>query len=221
MAITPDGHQGKTIQFKRTSLAYDSQEVNNPSEDLNYGEPLYNDNDKTLSIGGSASTSTQNLKVFKALDRNKANAQVFTSSSSTSTTDSSGFSNLYNEANTQVYIKDKVWENSGGSSFISIGVTATTYEVNPSNPGSIGTVQGSSFVTLPCVVKVDIPGMKSSYTPTIGLNIQDADVISVDNVKKAQKAFSCISRIDTADGFIGVCFWKKPESSVNLRIIGG
>lgn len=217
MAITPNGETGKTIQLKRTSLAYNDSKVT--AEQLNYGEPLYNDNDKTLIIGDSSTTSNANLKVLKAIDRNKANSQVFLASTGSSTLDStSNIGNLYSEDNSSVYVQDKNWDSNG---ILIPNTTTYNFTVDSNNNIVVGSQQSTAFSSLPCLQQITVEGMKSSYTPTISLYLINTDANNVANTKAKQKAFGCISRVDTAENKLLVVFFKKPASQFRISVVGG
>lgn len=216
MALTPNGETGKTIQLKRTSLAYNNSNV--IAEQLNYGEPLYNDNDKTVLIGDNATTTNDNLKVLKLLDRAKANSQVYYTGPGNPTLDgTSGIANLYNENNASVYIKDKNWGN------FNISNSAVTYSftVNSDNSITAGTAMSDSFGSFPCLVKVTMNGMRNTYVPTVSLYLDRTSSQSVTNTKAQQKAFSCISRCDSSNDELYVIFYKKPAVSFNISVVGG
>lgn len=217
MALTPTGETGRTIQFKRTRLAYNSEAVVN--EHLNYGEPLYNDLDKTLLIGDRDTSSSDNLKVIKAFDRSKANSQVFYTGSGASTLDdTSNIANLFNENDINVYIKDKNWGN------FSIATNADTYTFTVDSNNNIvpnSTKMSTSFSTLPCVVKVPVTGMRSNYVPTVSSYLNRNVSTTVSNIKSQQKAFSCIGRCDSADNYLYLVFCKQPAVAFSISVVGG
>ena len=43
----------------------------------------------------------------------------------------------------------------------------------------------------------------------------------ISDYKNATKAFSCISRVETADGYISVIFNKKPDLNFAISMVGG
>lgn len=214
MAITPDGQTGKTIQLMRTQLPYNNANV--IGEQLEYGEPLYNDNDHTLLIGDANGTANNNLKVVKQLDRNKANAQVFTAASGNDSRDrTSGLANLYNENNNNVYLIDKQW------SPIQILLSQATYAVDTSKSDFIGSQQSSAFKTAPCVQKYTVAGMSGNYRPMVSLYLQNSSMASYGAVKAATKAFGCISRVETSNGYISIIFNKVPTTNFYIQLTGG
>lgn len=216
MALTPTGETGKTIQLKRTSLEYTDSKV--LSEQLNYGEPLYNDLDKTIIVGDNSTTPNDSLRVFKSLDRDKANSQVFYTGAGSSTLDNaSNIANLYTESNSNVYVKDKDW----GTFLISSTSTTYGYTIDTNNVIVPGTTQASSFASLPCLVTVNVPGMNANYSPTISLYMQRANSTSVANIQAQNKAFSCIGRVDTASNALRVIFYKKPAVPFYISVVGG
>ena len=216
MAKTLSGDEGKLIQLKRTELPYDNQLVTN--EQLNFGEPLYNDNDKTLLIGDNISTSNDNLKVFKALDRNKANSQVYLANSGSSTLDNnSQIGNLFTETNTPVFIKDKDW----GSFVLSNSDTTYNFTIDAENVIVEGTQQSTSFESLPCLVKLPVNGMQNAYVPTVSLYLSRENTTSVSNIKAQNKAFSCIGRCDSAENYLYIVYYKQPSTSFSISVVGG
>lgn len=216
MAITPTGDTGKTIQLKRTSLAYNNAKV--IDEQLNFGEPLYNDNDKTLIIGDNSSTVNNNLKVLKAVDRNKANSQVFLAGSGSSSLDvSSGMAELYTESNSNVYIKEKDW----GEFQILPNTTTYNYTVNSDNVIVPGSAQSSSFSTLPCLVQITVSGMKDTYRPTISTALSKDDSTTVENIRAQNRALSCIGRCDSANDKLYLLFIRQPATAFKISVTGG
>lgn len=217
MALTPEGETGRIIQLKRTQLDYNSDAVIN--EQLNYGEPLYNDTDKMIVIGDNSGTSNDLLKVIKAIDRNKANSQVFYTGADSSTLDiTSNIANLFTESNTNVYVKEKNW----GTYQITPTIDTFTYTVDANNnvvPNS--TKIPTSFGTLPCVVKISVAGMRTNYIPTVSLYIDRSYSSTVSNIKAQQKAFSCIGRCDSANNYLYLVFYKQPTVPFFISVVGG
>ncbi len=82
-------------------------------------------------------------------------------------------------------------------------------------------VQASRFSTQgPYTQRIDIAGIKSTDVPEISLLIPDGVTDSA-RIKAIKKAWSCIDRIDTYDGYIVIsCFVKKPEADILLLIKG-
>lgn len=82
-------------------------------------------------------------------------------------------------------------------------------------------VRASNFTTQgPYTQRIDIPGVKAADVPEISLLIPDGVTDSV-RVKAIKKAWSCVDRIDTYDGYIVIsCFVKKPETDILLLIKG-
>ena len=72
----------------------------------------------------------------------------------------------------------------------------------------------------PFTQRIEVQGIKSTDTPIISHWILDG-VTDANTIKGAWKAYSCIDRIDTYDGYIIVtCFRKKPIQSFFLAIKG-
>ena len=82
-------------------------------------------------------------------------------------------------------------------------------------------VTASRFTTQgPYTQRIDIAGIKSTDVPEISLLILDGVTDSA-RVKAIKKAWSCVDRIDTYDGYIVIsCFVKKPETDILLLIKG-
>ena len=82
-------------------------------------------------------------------------------------------------------------------------------------------VQASRFTTQgPYTQRIDVEGIKSTDVPEISLLIPDG-VMDSARVKAIKKAWSCVDRIDTYDGYIVIsCFVKKPETDILLLIKG-
>lgn len=82
-------------------------------------------------------------------------------------------------------------------------------------------VQASKFSTQgPYTQRIDIAGIKRTDVPEISLLIPDGVTDSA-RVKAIKKAWSCVDRIDTYDGYIVIsCFVKKPETDILLLIKG-
>ena len=82
-------------------------------------------------------------------------------------------------------------------------------------------VQASKFSTQgPYTQRIDVEGIKSTDVPEISLLIPDGVTDSA-RVKAIKKAWSCVDRIDTYDGYIVIsCFVKKPETDILLLMKG-
>ena len=82
-------------------------------------------------------------------------------------------------------------------------------------------VQASKFSTQgPYTQRIDIAGIKDTDVPEISLLIPDGVTDSA-RVKAIKKAWSCVDRIDTYDGYIVIsCFIKKPETDILLLMKG-
>lgn len=72
----------------------------------------------------------------------------------------------------------------------------------------------------PYTQRIDVAGIKSTDVPEISLLIPDGVADSA-RVKAVKKAWSCVDRIDTYDGYIVIsCFVKKPETDILLLMKG-
>ncbi|WP_274969566.1 phage tail protein [Lachnoanaerobaculum orale] len=74
--------------------------------------------------------------------------------------------------------------------------------------------------TAPYTLRIDMPEMKSTYTPIISHLLLDG-VTDAEVIKGAWKSYDCIDRVDTFDGYIIVsCFGKRPKQDILLGIKG-
>ena len=82
-------------------------------------------------------------------------------------------------------------------------------------------VQASRFSTQgPYTQRIDVAGIKSTDVPEVSLLIPDGITDST-RVKAIKKAWSCVDRVDTYDGYIVIsCFVKKPETDILLLMKG-
>ena len=82
-------------------------------------------------------------------------------------------------------------------------------------------VQASRFTTQgPYTQRIDVEGIKGADVPQVSLLIPDGVTDSA-RVKAIKKAWSCVDRIDTYDGYIVIsCFVKKPETDILLLMKG-
>ncbi len=82
-------------------------------------------------------------------------------------------------------------------------------------------VQASRFSAQgPYTQRIDVTGIKSTDVPEISLLIPDGVTDSA-RVKTIKKAWSCVDRIDTYDGYIVIsCFVKRPETDILLLMKG-
>ena len=83
-------------------------------------------------------------------------------------------------------------------------------------------VTASKFTTQgPYTQRIDIAGIKSTDVPEISLLIPDGVTDSA-RVKAIKKAWSCIDKIETYDGYmLAKCFRKKPQQDIWLAVKGG
>ena len=75
--------------------------------------------------------------------------------------------------------------------------------------------------TAPYVARIDITGIKAGDTPIISHKLQDG-LTDISTIKACWKAYSCIDKIETYDGYMLVkCFRKKPQQDIWLMAKGG
>nr|DAI16851.1 MAG TPA: hypothetical protein [Caudoviricetes sp.] len=66
--------------------------------------------------------------------------------------------------------------------------------------------------------RIDVQGIKQTDTPIVSFSIPDG-VTNLEEAKKIEKAYKCIHKVETHDGYIIVrCFGKKPERNVVLLV---
>lgn len=200
-AKADSGRDGLTIKLKRTDLDYTNEIFSDgqDSETLNYGEPLYFNNDKTMAIGDGSSTNVQNLKVFKAVDHDKADLIAIASSSD--------ISQFKDTNNNNIFAKDKVWPD--------ITISSTDEFKNITTNATISDNES------PCYIDKTVSGMKSEFNPICSLKLSDNDVKNASTVKTNKKAFGLISKGTTSTDNIRFFFIKKPQTSFTVEIIGG
>ncbi len=82
-------------------------------------------------------------------------------------------------------------------------------------------IKAASFTNQgPYTQRIDVAEIKSTDVPEIALLIPDRVTDSA-RVKAIKKAWSCVDRIDTYDGYIVIsCFVKKPETDILLLMKG-
>ena len=82
-------------------------------------------------------------------------------------------------------------------------------------------VLSSRFTTQgPYTQRIDVEGVKATDVPEMSLLIPDGVTDSA-RVKAIKKAWSCVDRVDTYDGYIVIsCFVKKPETDILLLMKG-
>ena len=75
--------------------------------------------------------------------------------------------------------------------------------------------------TAPYTARIDIAGLKASDIPIISHKIQD-NLTDIGTIKACWKAYSCIDKIETYDGYMLVkSFRKKPIQDIWLSVKGG
>ena len=73
----------------------------------------------------------------------------------------------------------------------------------------------------PYSARVEVEGLKASDTPIVGHKLQDG-LTDAGVIKAAWKAYSCIDKIETYDGYMLVkCFRKQPMQDIWLAVKGG
>ncbi len=75
--------------------------------------------------------------------------------------------------------------------------------------------------TVPYIARIDVAGLKANDTPIVSHKLQDG-LTDAGVIKGAWKAYSCIDKVETYDGYILVkSFRKKPMQDIWLAVKGG
>lgn len=75
--------------------------------------------------------------------------------------------------------------------------------------------------TVPYTARIEVAGLKASDTPIISHKLQD-NLTDIGTIKACWKAYSCIDKIETYDGYVLVkSFRKKPIQDIWLAVKGG
>lgn len=75
--------------------------------------------------------------------------------------------------------------------------------------------------TAPYTARIEVAGLKASDTPIISHKLQD-NLTDIGTIKACWKAYSCIDKIETYDGYMLVkSFRKKPIQDIWLSVKGG
>ena len=75
--------------------------------------------------------------------------------------------------------------------------------------------------TAPYTARIEVAGLKASDTPIISHKLQD-NLTDIGTIKACWKAYSCIDKIETYDGYMLVkSFRKKPIQDIWLAVKGG
>lgn len=75
--------------------------------------------------------------------------------------------------------------------------------------------------TAPYTARIEVAGLKASDTPIISHKLQD-NLADIGTIKACWKAYSCIDKIETYDGYMLVkSFRKKPIQDIWLSVKGG
>ena len=108
-----------------------------------------------------------------------------------------------------------------GDTFAATDINATNAAINATNDVREVWMRVNGFTpAAPYVLRIDVAGMKSTDTPVISHTLLNG-VTDPGVIKGAWKAYSCIDRIDTFDGYMLVtCYRKKPMQDILLNIKG-
>ena len=75
--------------------------------------------------------------------------------------------------------------------------------------------------TVPYTARIDVTGLKANDAPIVSHKLQDG-LTDAGVIKGAWKAYSCIDKVETYDGYILVkSFRKKPIQDIWLAVKGG
>lgn len=217
------GFDGTPIQIKRTKLPITDSKVTDDKEKLKFGQPFYLDNEKYLVIGdgdvGQESSPISDLKIFKAIDKQVVEKQLFFDSNTVDPTNLSNFSNLQNESGAKIYPKLRDY----GQFTINASGTFYTFD----NTGKLGSA--STSTTAPVAYKVEIAGQSfsSQVVPTISQIIPTSNMNSSDQIKRQKKAFGMLTGVISFDApdtsqnpYIALYFLKRPADNFIISVKG-
>ena len=108
-----------------------------------------------------------------------------------------------------------------GDLFGANDINATNAAINATNDVREVWMRVNGFTpAAPYILRIDVAGMKSTDTPVISHTLLNG-VTDLGVIKGAWKAYSCIDRIDTFDGYMLVtCYRKRPMQDILLNIKG-
>ena len=109
-----------------------------------------------------------------------------------------------------------------GDLFGANDINATNAAINATNDVREVWMRVNGFTpAAPYILRIDVAGMKSTDTPVISHTLLNG-VTDLGVIKGAWKAYSCIDRIDTFDGYMLVtCYRKRPMQDILLAVKGG
>lgn len=207
-ARADSGRAGIVIKLKRTNLKFDNAYYTGTGtgkEVLEYGEPMYFNNEKMLVVG-DGTTQVNGLKVFPAIAyAQKAFMTFFTRPAN----NTSNITQITNEAGNVMYPIEKAdWP---------------IITVNPSTDKfyTPGTSAQVTDATKPCYVIKPINGMTADYNPSACLYVSDEDTNNMANVKLQKKAFGRITKGVTEANQIKIYFSKQPDGEFSIKLVGG
>lgn len=268
-AKAESGRDGLSIRLKRTNLDYTNSAFNSEGsgdkETLNYGEPLYFNSDKTMSIGDASGTPVGDLNVVKFKPRSEVDKETlteFTTDSFDSSTtiynknnivqftnddlaiisdgknipskhkiiklfdkakaqllsyfdkrDDSGITRFQDQNDQIIYVKEKIWP------AITINPDDPYYIINTNNISNISSLQQDA--NSPGCYKITVDAMKNDYNPCASLYIPTSSLTSNETIRNLKNAYGRLSQVQTFDGYIIVCFIKKPAIQFQLELVGG
>ena len=108
-----------------------------------------------------------------------------------------------------------------GDTFGANDINATNTAINAINDVKEVWMRVADFTsTTPYTAQINVPGMKSTDTPLISHALVNGATDS-GVIKGAWRAYSCIDRIDTFDGYMVLtCYRKKPTQDILLNVKG-
>ena len=137
------------------------------------------------------------------------------------------YQEIFNNDGTKSFT-DRTVYTEAGDKFGANDINATNAAINATNAAINATndvrevwMRVNGFTpAAPYVLRIDVPGMKSTDTPVISHTLLNG-VTDPGTIKGAWKAYSCIDRVDTFDGYMLVtCYRKKPVQDILLNIKG-
>lgn len=191
-----------------TSTTEGAAKIN--SEQLEYGEPLFNENDDTLQIGKSVTTDTTTLKIFQAIPRALKNLFVFIKNKNSS----NNFITLQDINGSEIFFKTKDWGT------FTVPSSATWYNV--ASDGKKGSTVISDTTTFPRCQVISVPNMDSDKVVNVELSPSTSARTSVSQMKIEKKNFGFISPGSYSDtNSLILIFSKLPTANFNIRVTGG
>ena len=130
------------------------------------------------------------------------------------------YQEIFNPDGTKSFA-DRTAYTEAGDRFGANDINATNTAINAINDVKEVWMRVADFTsTTPYTAQINVPGMKSTDTPLISHALVNGATDS-GVIKGAWRAYSCIDRIDTFDGYMVLtCYRKKPTQDILLNVKG-